>query len=88
MQELIYGLIILMLPLAIVSVFLIKWRRDFERTKTLLVLNPKKFKLQLLFGIPFLIFSILVIYVALHSPEIIEGSIQDIKNWNPYGWYG
>ena len=86
MQELIYGLIILILPLTIVSIFLIKWGKDFKRTKVFLVLNPKKFKLQLLFGIPFLIFSVLVIYTAFHSPEIIEGSIQNIKEWNPYGW--
>lgn len=86
MDELIYGLIILILPLIIVFVFLIKWWKDFKITKRFLVLNPKEYKWQLLFGIPFLIFSILTIYCAFQTPEIIEDSIYKIKECNPYGW--
>lgn len=91
MTELIHGLIILIIliiPLTIVFLFLLKWSRDYKLTGKFLVLNPKEFRQQLLFGIPFLILSALIIYGAFQSPEIIEESIDKIKEWNPYGWYG
>jgi hypothetical protein len=86
MNELIYGLIILIFPLTIVFIFLIKWRRDYKLTKRFLVLNPMEYKRQLLFGIPFLILSVLIIYSASQSPGMIEDSIYKIKEWNPCGW--
>ena len=66
MDEFIEGLIMLIVPLLIVCLFIIKWRRDYKRTGKLFVLYDKKIKRwQLLIAILFLIFSVCVVLAAI-----------------------
>ena len=90
MDEFIEGLIMLIIPLLIVGLFLIKWRKDYKRTGKLLVLYDKKIKRwQLLIAILFLIFSVFVILAAISV--IGEENNIPIKilpeQYNPWGWY-
>jgi hypothetical protein len=66
MLELIEGLIMLIVPLSIVCIFVIKWRKDYKRTRKLFVLYDKKIKRwQILITILFLIFSVCVMLGAV-----------------------
>ena len=90
MIEFIEGLIMLIIPLSIVGLFLVKWRRDYKRTGKLFVLYDKKIKRwQLLIAILFLIFSVCVVLAAISV--IGEENNTPIKiipeQYNPWGWY-
>lgn len=90
MDEFIEGLIMLIVPLSLVFIFLIKWRKDYKRTGKLFILYDKKIKRwQLLIAILFLIFSIYVILVAISV--IGEENNIPIKilpeQYNLWGWY-
>ena len=66
MIEFIEGSIILIVPLLIICIFLIKWHKDYKRTKKLFVLYDKKIKRwQFLIAILFLISSVFVISSAV-----------------------
>ena len=90
MIEFIEGLIMLIVPLSIVSFFLIKWRKDYKQTGKLFVLYDKKIKWwKLLIFILFLIFSVCVVLGAVSI--LTENSDTPIKilpeQYNPWGWY-
>ncbi len=90
MVEFIEGLIMLVIPLSIVGLFLIKWRKDYKQTGKLLVLYDKKIKWwRLLIIVLFLIFSVFVILGAISV--IGEGDNVPIQilpeQYNPWGWY-
>lgn len=90
MIEFIEGLIMLIIPLSIVGLFLIKWRRDYKQTGKILVLYDKKIKRwKLLISILFLIFSVFVILSAISAIEEDNNiPIQIIpEQYNPWGWY-
>jgi len=90
MVEFIEGLITLIVPLSIVGLFIIKWRKDYKRTGKLFVLYDKKIKWwKLLILILFLIFSV---FVILSAVSVIEEDnnipIRIIpEQYNPWGWY-
>ena len=90
MIEFIEGLIILIVPLVIICIFLIKWRKDYKRTGKLFVLYDKKIKRwQLLILVLFLMFSV---YIILGAISVIGEEnnipIQIIpEEYNPWGWY-
>ncbi len=66
MIEFIKGLIILIVPLLIVCIFVIKWHKDYKRTRKLFVLYDKKIKQwQFLIAILFLIFSVFAVSGAI-----------------------
>ncbi len=90
MDEFIQGLIMLIVPLSIVGLFLIKWRKDYKQSGRILVLHDKKIKRwKLVIYILFLIFSIVVILAA--TSVINEENNIPIKilpeQYNPWGWY-
>jgi len=90
MDEFIEGLIMLIIPLSIVCLFIIKWRKDYKRTGKLFVLYDKKIKRwKLLITILFLIFSVCVVLGAISV--IGEENNIPIKilpeQYNPWGWY-
>lgn len=82
MLELIYGLIILILPLMIVFIFLIKWRRDYKATKKILVLYDKKTKYWVIFLIVLLAIMFIIAIRLDYSVPI------QLKEWNPNAWHG
>jgi len=90
MIEFIEGLIMLIVPLSIVGLFLVKWRKDYKKTGKLFVLYDKRIKWwKLLIFILFLIFSVFVILSAI---SVIEKEnnipIQIIpEQYNPWSWY-
>lgn len=91
MIESIEGLIILIIPLLIVCLFLIKWRKDYKQTGKLIVLYNEKIKRwQFLLYVLFLIFSVFVILSAISVIEEENNSpIQIIpEQYNIWGWYG
>lgn len=80
----------LIVPLSIVGLFLIKWRKDYKQSGRILVLHDKKIKRwKLVIYILFLIFSIVVILAA--TSVINEENNIPIKilpeQYNPWGWY-
>jgi len=90
MDEFIEGLIMLIIPLAIVGLFIIKWYKDYKKTGKVLVLYDKNIKRwKLLVYILFLIFSVIVILAAISV--ITENSDMPIRiipeQYNPWGWY-
>jgi len=90
MVEFIEGLIMLIVPLSMVGLFFIKWRKDYKRTGKLFVLYDKKIKWwKLLILILFLIFSVFVILSAVSV--IKEDNNIPIRiipeQYNPWGWY-
>jgi hypothetical protein len=90
MIEFIEGLIMIFIPLLIVCIFFIKWRKDYKRTGKLFVLYDKKIKWwQLLIFVLFLMFSICVILGAISViGEENNIPIQILpEQYNPWGWY-
>jgi len=90
MIEFIEGLIMLIVPLLIVCIFIVKWRKDYKRTGKLFVLYDKKIKRwQFLITILFLMFSVCVILAAISViGEENNVPIQIIpEQYNPWGWY-
>ena len=90
MVEFIEGLITLIVPLSIVGLFIIKWRKDYKRTGKLFVLYDKKIKWwKLLILILFLIFSVFVILSAVSVIEEDNNIPMRIipEQYNPWGWY-
>ena len=90
MIEFIEGLIMLIVPLLIVCLFLVKWRKDYKRTGKLFVLYDKKIKRwQLLIFVLFLMFSVCVVLGAISV--IGEENNIPIKiipeQYNPWSWY-
>ena len=83
MVEFIEGLIMLIVPLSIVCIFLIKWRKDYKRTGKLFVLHDKKTRYWLPVFIVLLAILIIVIFTDYSEPIQIK-----IEEWNPWGWYG
>lgn len=80
----------LIVPLSMVGLFFIKWRKDYKRTGKLFVLYDKKIKWwKLLILILFLIFSVFVILSAVSV--IKEDNNIPIRiipeQYNPWGWY-
>ncbi len=90
MVEFIEGLIMIIVPLLIVCIFLIRWWKDYKRTRKWFVLYDKKTKWwQLLVSVLFLMLSVLIILSAI---SVIEEEnnvpIQIIpEQYNPWGWY-
>ena len=90
MVEFIEGLIMLVVPLLIVCLFIIKWRKDYKRTGKVFVLYDKKIKRwQLLIIVLFLIFSVFIILGAISViGEENNLPIQILpEQYNPWGWY-
>jgi len=90
MDEFTVGLIMLIVPLSIICLFIIKWRKDYKRTGKLFVLYNKEMKRwQLLIAILFLIFSTCVILAAVSVMKKNDSApIQIIpEQYNPWGWY-
>jgi len=90
MVEFIEGLIMLVVPLLIVCLFIIKWRKDYKRTGKVFVLYDKKIKRwQLLIIVLFLIFSVFIILGAISViGEENNIPIQILpEQYNPWGWY-
>ena len=90
MIEFISGLIMLTVPLLIVCLFIIKWRKDYKRTGKLFILYDKKLKRwKLLIAILFLIFSVYVILGAISVVKEENNTPIEIipEECNPWGWY-
>ena len=90
MIELIEGLIILTVPLLMVYLFIIKWRKDYKRTGKLFILYDKKIKRwQFLIAILFLIFSVFAVSGAISViKEKNNAPIQTTpEQYGPWAWY-
>lgn len=83
MVEFIEGILILIIPLLMVFIMLIKWRRDYKLTGKILVLYDKMTKYWLIL----FIIVLFIIWVVDWSGYSVPLPIK-IKEWNPAAWYG
>ena len=86
MNDFILGIIMLITPLLIVFVMLIRWWKDYKKSKKPLVLYDKNTKYWLIVFVPLLVILIGTIWVSFFEVESSPIKIR-FEDWNPWGWY-